>query len=124
MLTQLEINHGLMVAQLIKPGQEIIDSLTPGSMTLLHMAVGVSGESGELLDAIKKVVMYNKDIDRENVIEELGDLEFYIQGLRQCLNISRDECLAHNIVKLSTGPKARYKDGYSDGAAQARTDKA
>lgn len=124
MRTVLEDDHSIMVLALIKPGQEIIDSLTPGSMNLIHMAIGISGESGELLDAIKKVVMYNKEVDRANVVEELGDLEFYMEGLRQELNISRDECLSQNIHKLSTGPKARYKAGYSDGAAQARADKA
>lgn len=38
------------------------------------MATGVSGEAGELLDAVKKSVVYKKPLDRENVVEELGDL--------------------------------------------------
>ena len=51
------------------------------------MVVGVSGEAGELLDAVKKAVIYRKPLDLENVIEELGDLEFYMEGLRQGLEI-------------------------------------
>lgn len=118
------IKHHEMVAALAKPGEDILATLTPEKCHLWHMATGVSGEAGELLDAVKKQVAYNKEIDRENVIEELGDLEFYMEGLRQGLNITREETLAHNINKLATGEKARYKLlAYSDAQAQARADK-
>lgn len=114
------MTHSELVKALVKPGQEIIDSLTPEKVDTLHMAVGVSGEAGELLDAVKKYVVYNKTLDFENVVEELGDLEFYMEGLRQRLNISREETLAYNIKKLSK----RYEKGrYSDEQAQARLDK-
>lgn len=84
------------------------------------MAVGVSGEAGELLDAIKKVAVYRKPVDRANVVEELGDLEFYMEGLRQGLGITREETLLANINKLSK----RYEGlKYSDSAAQTRADK-
>jgi NTP pyrophosphatase (non-canonical NTP hydrolase) len=118
-----DIKYSEMVTALAKSGTAILNAMTPNGAHLLHMAVGVSGESGELLDAVKKHVIYNKPLDRENVIEELGDLEFYMEGLRQGLGITREETLIANIVKLSTGPKARYKDGYSDQAAQERADK-
>lgn len=87
---------------------------------IMHAAVGIAGEAGELLDAIKKGWAYGKPIDRTNVIEELGDLEFYMEALRQQLNITREETLAANEVKLSK----RYHSGtYSDQHAQERADK-
>lgn len=113
--------HKLLVAALAKPGEDIVDSLTPDGAHLLHMAVGIAGESGELLDAIKKAVIYCKPIDIENVVEELGDLEFYMEGLRDRLGITREQTLQANVAKLSK----RYKAGsYSDKAAQERADKA
>lgn len=115
--------HAAMVHHLKKPGAAIQDQLSPAKVDLLHMAVGISGEAGELLDAVKKHTVYNKDINRENIVEELGDLEFYMEGLRQVLKIGREETLEANITKLATGKNARYKDGYTDAAAQARTDK-
>ena len=119
-----KVVYATMVATLVKPGSDIIESLTPAKANTLHMAVGVAGEAGELLDAIKKHVVYNKPIDRENIVEELGDLEFYMEGLRQELDISREECLEYNIKKLLTSDKARYKLGtYTDNQAQARADK-
>lgn len=87
---------------------------------LIHMAVGISGEAGELLDAIKKYWAYNKPLDLENVIEELGDLEFYMQGMRLLCGLTREQVLEANYAKLSE----RYKGlVYSDEAAQTRADK-
>lgn len=109
-----------MVAGLAKPGNEILNSLTPEKCHLWHMASCVPGEAGELFDAVKKHVIYEKEIDRENVIEELGDLEFYLEGVRQSLNISREETLEANIAKLGK----RYKGlQYSNEQAQNRADK-
>lgn len=116
----MPIDHSDMVRTLVKSGATIAAEMNGEDAHLLHMAVGVSGESGELLDAIKKQVFYRKPLDRENVIEELGDIEFYMEGIRQGLGITREECLAANIAKLSK----RYEGlKYSDTAAQQRADK-
>lgn len=116
----LNYNHAALVANLAKPGAQIVASLTPEAANLLHMAVGISGEAGELLDAIKKAAIYCKPVDRVNVVEELGDLEFYMQGLRAGMGITREETLEANIAKLSK----RYSAGsYSNEAAQQRADK-
>ena len=121
---KVQTKHQAMVTALVKPGQDILDTLTPKKIDLLHMAVGVVGEAGELIDAVKKHVVYNKELDRENVVEELGDLEFYLEGVRQNLDITREETLEHNMDKLLTSEKARYKLGkYTDKQAQNRSDK-
>lgn len=114
------IKHTEMVASLCKSGETIAAELTGPEAHILHMAVGVSGESGELLDAVKKSTIYRKEIDRENVIEELGDIEFYLEGLRQGLGISREETIAGNIAKLGE----RYSGfQYTDARARDRADK-
>jgi len=113
----------VMVLDLVKPPQEILESLSPEKTMLLHMTMGIAGEAGEIVDTIKKHVMYNKDLDLENMIEELGDIEFYMEGLRQALNIKREDVLKHNYNKLYGGKNARYKNGYSDVAAIKRADK-
>lgn len=115
------INHSEMVSALCKPGTVIAKELNADDCHLLHMSIGISGEAGELLDAVKKAVVYRKELDRENVIEELGDLEFYMEGLRQGLRITREQTLQANIKKLGV----RYNQStYTDSAAQARADKA
>lgn len=65
-------------------------------------------------------MIYRKPLDRENVLEELGDLEFYMEGIRQGLGITREQCLEANIAKLGK----RYEGmRYTDGAEQERADK-
>lgn len=108
-----------MVAGLAKPGEEIVASLTPLTADLLHMAVGVAGEAGELVDCIKKYAIYGKPMDLINLVEELGDLEFYMERIRQRTGVTREETLLATINKLGK----RYGDKYSDQAAQVRADK-
>jgi NTP pyrophosphatase (non-canonical NTP hydrolase) len=117
---QHPITHAEMVARTKKDPCVVLDDLTPDKVDLLHMTIGISGEAGELLDAVKKHCIYNKPLDLVNVMEELGDLEYYMEGLRQVLGIRRDDILAANIKKLGK----RYNDfKYSDAQAISRNDK-
>jgi|TARA_R110000737_G_scaffold341193_1_gene364712 NTP pyrophosphatase (non-canonical NTP hydrolase) len=117
-----EVTHAEMVLALAKPGRDIVLSLTNDQAHLLHMAVGIAGEAGELLDAVKKHVIYNKSLDVVNIVEELGDLEFYMEGLRQSdkVGVSRDATLRMNKEKLS---KRYHTLTYTDTHAQERRDK-
>ena len=109
-----------MTLALAKDGEDIVKNLTPEQANLWHMAIGVSGEAGELLDAIKKHVIYQKPLDVENVKEELGDMLFYMSNLMQSVGLSFEEVLQHNVDKLSV----RYSSGsYSNKQAQERADK-
>jgi len=84
------------------------------------MAVGVSGEAGELLDAIKKHCVYQKPINMENVMEEAGDILFYLTGILNELDMTLEQCIQANMDKLSK----RYPNGtYTNAAAIARADK-
>jgi NTP pyrophosphatase (non-canonical NTP hydrolase) len=87
--------------------------------TLLHAAVGMSGETGEFLDAVKKVWVYRKKPDIDNIVEELGDILFYFTAACQLIRVNPLQVMAVNVQKL----QKRYPDGYTDEAAQARADK-
>jgi NTP pyrophosphatase (non-canonical NTP hydrolase) len=114
------MTHTELVKALKKDGRLILSDMTAQDADLLHMAIGVSGEAGELLDAAKKVAIYNKPADFNNIVEELGDLEFYLEGIRQNLGITREECLEANITKL----QKRYSEGrYTNEQAVVRADK-
>ena len=93
---------------------------TPEQCELLHAAIGIAGEAGELLDAVRKHVFDGQPLDRDNVIEELGDLEFYMMAAMMNIGIMRPHLQELNMAKLSK----RYEAGYSDKAAQERADKA
>lgn len=114
-----EINYSEFVASKVKNGDKIVAELTGFDADALHMAVGIAGEAGELLDAIKRGAIYKKDYDKENIIEELGDLEFFMEHLRQLFQVTREETIKRNVIKLDK----RYNKGYSNEAASARADK-
>lgn len=99
---------------------EAFDNLDAEKMHLLHMAVGLAGEAGEMLEAVVKHIL-GAQLDGENIREEAGDASFYIVGLLNGIETELDEALLDNKVKLLG---KRYKNGYSDKAAQERADKA
>lgn len=101
------------VRALLKPMPREIDNL-------LHCVLGISGESGELVDAVKKHWAYNKPLDHENILEEMGDLFFYFQGMMNLFGIELDTLVRLNQHKLlQRFPNVAYTDFH----AQARLDK-
>lgn len=93
---------------------ELVDRLMQIEMVrLMHGAMGVVTESGELMDAIKKHVYYGKPLDKVNVFEEISDVMWYCGILLDTLGYSMDDCLQVNIDKL----KARYPGKFTEEAA-------
>lgn len=87
---------------------------------MIHAILGISGECGELLDAVKKHVIYGKPLDLENMREEMGDLHFYLAHLHTITGITEDDAKAANMAKLAK----RYPGyEYTDEKAKERADK-
>lgn len=95
------------------------DELDGDKLHLLHMAVGLAGEAAEMLEQVCSHVL-GADLDGANVREEAGDSVFYVMGLLNGIETTMEEALLANKVKLLG---KRYKNGYSDKAAQERADK-
>lgn len=87
-----DITHPELVRALVKPPKNIMESLSEFSTDLWHGATGVAGEAGELLEGLILVVTMNATVPegRENVVEELGDLFFYLEQLSQRTGIELD----------------------------------
>lgn len=77
-----------------------------GDRPLLNAALGIGGESGEILDHLKKVSFHNKPMDTQHLIAEAGDLMWYLNLLIVTLGFTWDQVLEANIAKL----EARYPD--------------
>ena len=77
---------------------------------ILHSAVGISGEAGELLDHIKKVIWQGHCIECNYIIKELGDILFYLTSMCNCVGTDIDEVRKLNIEKLTK----RYPGGVFD----------
>lgn len=86
---------------------------------LLHAHLGLSSESGEIADAIKKHVFYGKELDTDNLIEEIGDLLWYATLLLDAIGFTLSDAAALNIVKL----RERYPSAFNMNDALERKDK-
>lgn len=107
------------------PYPQFIEKLAKGMNTIAeeahHYTTGMAGESGELIDITKKSWIYEKPLDIEHILEEMGDLRWYYQGMLNLLGLTDEDIQAVNTVKLLK----RYPDGvYSNERAIARADKA
>lgn len=83
---------------------------------LSMLAMGIAGESGEIVDTIKKMLYHGHSLERTQLVLELGDLEWYLQHLKSHFNISDEEVYIHNTLKLNK----RYKGGFSEEASRNR----
>ena len=76
---------------------------------LINGVMGLCGESGEVIDIVKKHLAQGHELDRDELIKELGDVAWYLAETATALDVDLEEVLAGNIAKL----KARYPEGFS-----------
>lgn len=88
----------------------------PENIRLLHAAIGLATEAGEIQDQLKKAIFYGKTLDKVNLEEELGDLFWYIAIMSDALGVPFENIMEKNIAKL----KARYGDKFTETAALER----
>lgn len=93
-------------------GRITID-LSQDQAEILHAVMGMTGEVGELAQAIGLDLRLRNPI---HIIEELGDIYWYIAILLRKLSTNSDDIQATNIRKL----KARYPEKYTDDLALTR----
>lgn len=80
-----------------------------GRDLLINSVMGLCGESGEVIDLVKKHVSHGHPLNREKLIDELGDVAWYLAECATVLDVTLEEVLARNIEKL----KKRYPEGFS-----------
>lgn len=76
---------------------------------LINGVMGLCGESGEVIDIVKKHLAQGHELDREKIIKELGDVAWYMAEIATVLDVELEDVLAQNIEKL----KKRYPEGFS-----------
>jgi NTP pyrophosphatase (non-canonical NTP hydrolase) len=83
---------------------------------LLHASMGMSTESSEFVDTVKKTIFYGKSLDKVNLIEEMGDILYYIAMACNVLGTDFETVMERNIAKL----KARYPEKFTEELAENR----
>ncbi|AJQ59285.1 nucleotide pyrophosphohydrolase [Bacillus thuringiensis] len=96
---------------------------------VLNAALGLSGESGEVADIVKKAIFHGHGFDpahcpgeedgnTHKIALELGDILYYISIMSHEMGYTLEDIAQMNIAKLTK----RYPDGFSREASQARVD--
>lgn len=79
-------------------------------------ALGLAGESGEVADTIKKVLYQGHHLDIMHLVEELGDILWYLVLACHALDCTLEDVMKVNTLKL----QARYPDGFDPERSQNR----
>ena len=77
---------------------------------LLTAALGLTAESGEFTEIVKKMILQGKPYNEDNIFHmkrELGDICWYLAQACMALDTTFDEIIEMNVDKL----KARYPGG-------------
>ena len=80
---------------------------------LMTAALGLTAESGEFTEVVKKIVLQGKPYNEENVFHmkrELGDICWYLAQACMALDTTFDEVIEMNVEKL----ESRYPGGSFD----------
>ena len=88
---------------------------TPNTQ-LAILGLGLAGETGELVDHLKKVLGHGHDFDLAKIKEEAGDVLWYLAVILDLFDIDLQDVAAANIDKLT----ARYPDGFSSERSRNR----
>ena len=80
---------------------------------LMTGGIGLSSETGELNEIIKKCILHGKPMDDETIFHckrELGDIIWYWISTCRSLGLDPNEVIEENVKKL----ESRYPDGEFD----------
>jgi NTP pyrophosphatase (non-canonical NTP hydrolase) len=86
--------------------------------SMVNYIMGLSGETGEFIDLIKKKWYHQHPISNEDVKKELGDILHYWVGLCDMFGFTAEEVATENLFKLGK----RYPNGFSTEDSMRRVD--
>lgn len=115
----LQLNQSFDRFNAVLPRLEMPEShattLHVPNLRLLHGALGIFSESGEMIEAIAKQIMTG-ELDKVNFGEETGDVDWYKAIIHDESGVPEDITREAVIAKL----KARYGEKFSSDAATNR----
>ena len=83
---------------------------------LENACLGLAGECGEVCDIVKKALFQGHALDRAGLIEEAGDVLWYLAELAAGLGVSLEDMAVQNVMKL----RRRYPSGFDAGRSRNR----
>jgi len=79
-------------------------------MVITKGALCIAGEAGELANAVKKMLWHGHGVDGVKIMDECGDILWYLTTTLHGLGFTLEQAAQYNIAKL----KKRYPEGFSE----------
>lgn len=83
-----------------------------------NAAMGLAGESGEVVDIIKKEIFHRKQLSTQDLGLELGDVLFYLTWLCELYGLTLEGVALANNIKLNK----RFPNGFNTEDAAKKMD--
>ena len=81
-----------------------------GEKRLVVSALGLAGEAGEFANLVKKMTAHGHEFDPEALMDELGDVLWYLAEAATASGLSLETIATQNVEKLIK----RYPDGFNE----------
>ena len=75
---------------------------------LINGCLGLSGETGEVNDIVKKYMFQGHELEKERILDECSDILWYLTLTVKSIGYNLNDAMEHNIEKL----KKRYPNGF------------
>ena len=85
---------------------------------VMHWALGINGEAGEVAEKLKKIIRDKNSViseeDKKELAKELGDVLWYLAVFAHDLGFPFEEIAAQNLAKLQSRQKRNLIAGSGD----------
>lgn len=92
-----------------KEAMKLLNPKLDNKDVLINGAMGLCGESGEVIDIVKKWLAQGHQLDKERMKSELGDVAWYLAETATALDVPLEQIFQANLDKLHK----RYPHGFS-----------
>jgi NTP pyrophosphatase (non-canonical NTP hydrolase) len=116
----MRTNDGKCTDRLLRAIEKAADEYGMDVGGVFNACLGLSGESGEAEDMIKKWIFQEMPLDTTRLKKEIGDVLWYVAQMCHSFGWEMEEMMEMNIEKL----RIRYPNGFDPKGSMERVDEA
>lgn len=86
----------------------------PEKFAIIYPTLGMMGETGEVSEKVKKWMRGDRELDKAELVKEVGDVLWYITALADDLGYTLEDVANMNVEKLSSRRDRNVVKGSGD----------